>query len=311
MYNYSVSKLSIEVTGGHKMANLEIKLGDTIVSEESPVYLIAEIGINHNGDMQIVKRLIDSAFACDWNCVKFQKRVPDLAVPEEQKAVMRDTPWGRMTYLDYKKKIELTKENYDYIAEYCKEKPISWTASPWDIPSLEFLHQYDIPFIKVASATLTNTELLIKACEYKIPIIISTGMSRIDEVDKAVDTLEKYSNGDYILMHTNSAYPSVDRELNLNCIKTLKERYHCLVGYSGHEYDINPTVIAATLGASVIERHITVDHNMWGTDQKSSLEIRGMDYVARRIKAIDGYLGDGMISVTESEIPVRKKLRVE
>lgn len=292
------------------MANLEIKLGNSVVSEKSSVYLIAEIGINHNADMQIVKRLIDSAFACAWDCVKFQKRVPELAVPEEQKSVMRDTPWGRMTYLEYKKRIELTKENYDYIDKYCKEKPIAWTASPWDMPSLEFLHQYNVPFIKIASATLTNTELLKRACEFKIPIVLSTGMSQIEEVDTAVETLEKYSNGDYILMHTNSAYPSVDKELNLNCIKTLKERYKCLVGYSGHEYDINPTVIAAMLGANVIERHVTVDHNMWGTDQKSSLEIRGMDYVARRIKAIDNYLGDGKISVTDSEIPVRKKLRV-
>lgn len=293
------------------MANQRIKLGDMIVSDDGPVYLIAEIGINHNGDMQIVKRLIDSAFACSWDCVKFQKRVPDLAVPEEQKNVMRDTPWGKMTYLEYKNRIELTKENYDYIDKYCREKPISWTASPWDIPSLEFLHQYDVPFIKIASAALTNSKLLMKACEYRIPIVLSTGMSSIDEVDEAVNVLEKYSNGDYILMHTNSAYPSSDRELNLSCIQTLKNRYNCLVGYSGHEYDINPTVIAVMVGANVIERHITVDHNMWGTDQSSSLEIRGMDYVSRRIKAIDRYLGNGEISVAESEIPIRKKLRVE
>ena len=293
------------------MANKQIKLGNTLVSNDSPVYLIAEIGINHNGDMQIVKRLIDSAFACDWNAVKFQKRVPDLAVPEEQKSVMRDTPWGRMTYLEYKKRVELSKENYDYIDTYCKEKPISWSASPWDIPSLEFITQYDIPFIKVASATITNIELLKKACTYNIPIILSTGMSTVEEIDAAVKTLEDNGNGDYIIMHTNSAYPSIDNELNLNCIKTLQKRYDCLVGYSGHEYDVNPTVIAATLGAVVVERHITVDHSMWGTDQKASLEIRGMDYVARRIRAIDRYLGTGDIYVTDSEMPVRKKLRVE
>ncbi len=293
------------------MANKEIYLGDSLVSENSSVYLIAEIGINHNGDMQIAKRLIDSAFACDWNCVKFQKRVPDLAVPEAQKNVMRDTPWGQMTYLEYKKRVELSKEDYDYIDKYCKEKPIAWSASPWDIPSLEFITQYDIPFIKIASATITNLELVKKACTYKMPIILSTGMSTLDEIDSAVETLEKYGNGDYIIMHTNSAYPSIDNELNLNCIHTLKNRYNCLVGYSGHEYDINPTVIAAAIGAVVIERHITVDHSMWGTDQKASLEIRGMDYVARRIKAIDRYLGNGEISVSDSEVPVRKKLRVE
>ena len=292
------------------MANKNIKLGNVLISEESPVYLIAEIGINHNGDMQIIKRLIDSAFACDWNCVKFQKRVPELSVPEEQKKIIKDTPWGRLTYLDYKKKIELSKNDYDYINKYCAEKPISWTCSPWDIPSLEFILNYDIPFIKIASATLTNYELIKKASLSKLPLIVSTGMSNVDEVDKAVDVLERYSCGDYILMHTNSAYPSNDNDLNLRCINTLKQRYNCLVGYSGHEYDVNPTVVAATIGAKVIERHITVDHNMWGTDQKVSLEVRGMDYVSRRIKAIDRYLGNGHIEITDSEIPVRKKLRI-
>lgn len=292
------------------MANTIIKTSDICLGEEYPTYLIAEIGINHNGDMQIVKRLIDSAFACGWNCVKFQKRTPELAVPEHQKNVMRDTPWGRMTYLEYKKKIELTEQQFDYIDAYCKEKPISWSCSPWDIPSLEFLAKYDLPWIKIASASLTDLELIKEAAGTLKPVLVSTGMSTVEEIDAAVNTLEKYGKGDYALLHTNSAYPAKDTELNLLRMQTLRERYHCIVGYSGHEYDINPTVIAAALGAKIIERHITVDHNMWGTDQKSSLEVRGMDYLARRVRAIDVYLGNNQIKVTESELPVRDKLRV-
>lgn len=292
------------------MANASIEYNNLYLGDNYPTYLIGEIGINHNGDMKIIKRLIDSAFACGWDCVKFQKRTPNLAVPENQKNVMRDTPWGRMTYLEYKKKIELTKEQFDYIDAYCREKPIAWSCSPWDLPSLEFLFQYDLPWIKIASASLTDLELLKEAAKTFKPVLVSTGMSTVEEIDAAVNILEKYGKGDYALLHTNSAYPAKDTELNLLRIRTLKERYNCIVGYSGHEYDINPTVIAAALGAKIIERHITVDHEMWGTDQKSSLEVRGMDYLARRVRAIDVYLGNNQIKVTESELPVRDKLRV-
>lgn len=292
------------------MANASIEYKNLHLGENHPTYLIGEIGINHNGDMQIIKRLIDSAFACGWNCVKFQKRVPELAVPEQQKNVMRDTPWGRMTYLEYKKRIELTREQFDYIDSYCKEKPISWSCSPWDLLSLEFLARYDLPWIKIASASLTNLELIKEAARTYKPVMLSTGMSTEEEIDAAVNVLEKYGQGDYALLHTNSAYPAKDEELNLLRISTLKERYNCIVGYSGHEYDINPTVIAAALGAKILERHITVDHNMWGTDQKSSLEVRGMDFLARRVRSIDVYLGNNRIEVTESEFPVRDKLRI-
>ena len=160
---------------------------------------------------------------------------------------MRDTPWGRMTYLDYKKRIEFGKEEYDYIDKYCKEKPIDWTASPWDIPSLEFLLQYDVPFIKIASATFTNDEILIKAAQSGKPVVMSTGMSEWEEIDHAVDILEKYASGGYVLMHTNSSYPAKHENLNLNIIKSFRDRYKCLVGYSGHEEDIEPTVAAAVL----------------------------------------------------------------
>lgn len=255
------------------MALKEIVLGDYIVNEDSFPYIIAEIGINHNGDIQVAKKLIDAANACQWNCVKFQKREPDIAVPDAQKNVIRETPWGRITYLDYKKKIEFNKQEYDYIDSYCKEKPIAWTASPWDIPSLEFLLNYDIPFIKIASASNADSNLLKRACESKKPLIVSTGMSTLVEIDKMVDLLERYSDGNYILLHTNSVYPAPAAELNLKMITTLKERYNCLVGYSGHEYDLEPTIVAVSLGAKVIERHVTLDHHMWGTDQAASLSV--------------------------------------
>ncbi len=291
------------------MGKKNIKLGDFEVSEKSKPYLIAEIGINHNGDMQNAKRLMDAAFACGWNAVKFQKRNPDIAVPEHQKNVIRETPWGTMTYLEYKKRIEFEKEQYDYIDKYCKEKAIAWSASPWDMPSLEFILQYDIPFIKIASATITNDDILTVAAKSNKTIIMSTGMSDYNEIDHAVEILDKYSNGNYILMHTNSAYPSDHKNLNLNVIKSLKERYNCLVGYSGHEIDLEPTVAAVVLGACVIERHVTISHEMWGTDQKASLEIPAMGMLEGRIRSINEMLGDGIRKIDEKELEVRKKLR--
>lgn len=293
------------------MGKKSIDLNGTIVDENSRPYFIAEIGINHNGDIQIAKRLIDASFAIGWNCVKFQKREPDIAVPEEQKNVMRETPWGQMTYLDYKKKIEFGKEEYDFIDAYCREKPISWTASPWDMPSLEFLLHYDIPFIKMASATNGNEELIKAACKSGKTIIMSTGMCTQDELDKSVSILEEYSGGNYILMHTNSTYPSANNRLNLRYIQTLKDRYHCLVGYSGHEQNIEPTVAAVSLGARVIERHVTIDHELWGTDQKASLEISAMSMVYRRSCSILDAFGNGIKTMDESEMKVREKLRGE
>lgn len=288
-----------------------IVLGGREVGEGCLPYFIAEIGINHNGDLNIAKRLIDASFAIGWDCVKFQKRTPDIAVPEAQKKVPRQTPWGEMTYLEYKKRIEFGKEEYDYIDTYCKEKPISWSASPWDIPSLEFLLQYDIPFIKLASATNGNTEIIKRACQAGKPVIMSTGMSTQEELDKAVSTLEDYSNGNYALLHTNSVYPAPIDGLNLRYIQTLKKRYGCVVGYSGHEQNLEPTVAAVTLGADIVERHVTLSHDMWGTDQKASLEINAMYMLYHRCIDIGQMLGDGKKQLGEGEMQVRKKLRVE
>jgi len=269
-------------------------------------YVIAEIGINHNGDMGIAKKLIDVAYLSGCDSVKFQKRNPDVCVPEHQKGVMRDTPWGRMTYLDYKYKVEFEKEEYDEIDSYCKERNIKWSASPWDLDSLEFLMSYDIPYIKIPSAMLTNDDLL-KACKDKNkPIILSTGMSTVEEIDHAVDVLD--SKG-LTLLHCNSTYPAPLDELNLSCIGTLKKRYGVEVGYSGHEFRLGTSVNAVALGATVIERHITLDRTMWGSDHLCSIEPQGLIKLVKGIREFEQAYGDGVISVTESEKPVRNKLR--
>ncbi len=291
------------------MARKNISIGNYSINYNSPAFMIAEIGLNHNGNLDIAKKLIDASFACNWHCVKFQKRTPELSVPESQKNIMRDTPWGKMTYLEYRHRIEFNKKEYDYIDWYCKEKPIIWSASAWDIPSLKFILSYDVPFIKIPSAKLTDKELLIEAGRSSKPIIISTGMSPLDEIDQAVEILEKYSNGNYMIMHTNSTYPTPIEDINLNAITSLKARYKCIMGYSGHEYDLEPTVIAVSLGAKVIERHITLDHKMWGSDHFASLEVHAMDMLYKRLKDINAILGDGVKKVTPGEMDARKKLR--
>ncbi len=286
-----------------------IQINGQLVGDNQQVYMIAEIGLNHNGDIQIAKKLIDAVFATNWDCAKFQKRTPAICVPESQKNVMRDTPWGRMTYLEYRYKVEFEKEQYDYIDKYCKEKPIAWTASVWDMKSLEFIMSYDVPFIKIPSAKLTEHACLIEASKSGKPVVLSTGMSTVPEIDAAVNLLEKHAAAGYVLMHTNSVYPAPPEELNLRVINSLKERYGCIVGYSGHEEDLEPSVIAVSLGASLIERHVTLDHKMWGSDHFASLEVHGMSLLLKRIKNIKVILGDGVKKLTEKETEVRKKLR--
>ena len=272
-------------------------------------YFIGEIGINHNGDLQIAKKLIDAVFACNWDCAKFQKRNPDVVVPEKQKSVIIDTPWGRIPYIEYKYKVEFGQKEYEYIEKYCKEKPVDWTASVWDIDSLNFLTQFDIPFIKIPSAKITNDELIIESAKTQITLCISTGMSTVEEIDKAVNLAKKYGKPP-VVMHCNSSYPTPHDEANLNVIRFLVERYpDCIIGYSGHEKDLEPTVLAIALGAKVIERHITLSHNMWGTDQESSLEVLAMDMLKKRSKDIRIILGSDKKTITKSEIPIRLKLR--
>ena len=278
-----------------------------IIDIETP-YLIAEIGINHNGDLEIAKKLIDATNACNWDCAKFQKRNPDICVPNDQKSVMRETPWGRMKYIEYKYKVEFGNQEYDIINDYCDKKPLDWTVSVWDLDSLNFIKDYNVPFIKIPSAHITNDLLLSETAKTGIPIIISTGMSTWAMIDKAVEILEK-ENVEYAILHCNSTYPAPPDELNLNIIPVMKERYDCIIGYSGHEYDLDPSVLAVAMGAEIIERHITLDHNMWGTDHKSSLEVHAMDLLKKRIKDVDKMLGGTDKIITQSEEPVMKKLR--
>jgi len=271
-------------------------------------YFIADIGVNHNSDMQIVKKLIDAVFCCEWDCVKFQKRNPDKCVPEKQKNILKQTPWGEMTYLNYKKKMELNKQQYDYIDNYTKEKPLEWSASIWDLDSLEFLMQYDVPFIKIPSAMIENRKLVEEAAKTNKMILLSTGMSTIEEIDYGVNNVLRYSNN-LVIMHCCSSYPADYKDLNLRCIPMLRERYNCDVGYSGHEADLEPTVIAVSLGAQIVERHITLSHDFWGTDQKASLEIHAMNFLRRRCKDVNIMLGDGIKRITKNEMLMRKKLR--
>ena len=277
------------------------------LSKIESTYLIGEIGINHNGDIQIAKKLIDAIYACSWDCAKFQKRNPDIAVPEDQKAVMRDTPWGRMKYIEYKYKVEFNKKEYDYIDQYCKEKPLAWAASVWDLDSLEFYMNYNPPFIKIPSAMLTNSELITECSQTGLPMILSTGMSTLIEVDNAVDILKNHASS-FAILHCNSSYPANESELNLSIIPMYMERYECIVGYSGHEYGLEPTIIAVTLGAKIIERHITLDHRMWGTDQAASIEIKAMDDLKKRIEKVKVVIGEPKKEISPSEIPIRKKL---
>ena len=279
--------------------------------EKNKVYLIAEIGINHNGEMSIVKRLIDAAHSIGWNAVKFQKREPDVCVPEKQKNIIRDTPWGKMTYLEYRKKIEFGYDHYHEINNYCKSKDrnMDWTASVWDIESLNFLMEFkDIPFIKIPSAKINDNQLLEEASKTKKQLVISTGMSTLEEVDNAVNLILKNTIKP-IIMHTNSSYPSPLNELNLSLIPFYANRYNCVIGYSGHEPNLEPTVIAVSLGAKIIERHVTIDKNLWGSDQKASLSIHGMDILYKRIEDYHEVIGQPIKKIFPSEIKAREKLR--
>ncbi len=269
-------------------------------------YIIAEIGINHNGSLDVAKRLIDVAVVSGCDAVKFQKRNPDVCVPEHQKEVMRDTPWGRMTYLDYKYKVEFEKEQYNEIDRYCKGKGIEWSASPWDLDSLDFLMRYNVPWLKIPSAMITN-EKLMKACAAtKKKVIFSTGMSTYEEIDQAVEWL---AGSETLMLHCNSTYPAPLKDLNLKCIQTLKERYNCEVGYSGHEFRLGTSVAAVYLGATCIERHITLDRTMWGSDHLSSVEPQGLIKMVRGIRELEEAYGDGIKRVTDGELKPRKKLR--
>ena len=272
------------------------------------VFVTAEIGINHNGDIDIAKKLIDMAKECGCDAVKFQKRTIDKVYSKEVLDTPRESPWGNTTR-EQKAGLEFSKNEYDIIDSYCKEKKIEWFASSWDIDSQLFLRQYDLKFNKVASAMLTHTELLKIIAEEGKHTFISTGMSTIEQIEKAVEIFRE-ENCPFELQHSNSSYPMKLEEANLRCIETLRKKFNCNVGYSGHEdssYVI--CVIAASLGASSIERHITLSRSMYGSDQSASLERPGLERMVRDVKRVETILGDGIKRIWDSEIPSMKKLR--
>ena len=283
-----------------------VQVNGKSIGSTSPVYVIAEIGINHNGDIEIAKKLMDVAAQSGCDAVKFQKRTPEICVPEDQKSVLRETPWGTMTYFDYKKRIEFEDAEFKMIDTHAKKLNIDWFASPWDVPSVDFLEKFDVPCHKIASACVTDTELLLAINRTKKTTILSTGMSSIDEIDKAVATLVDVP---LAIAQSTSTYPCVASELNLRALISLGERYNVPTGYSGHEHGLQATIAAVALGATFIERHITLDRSMWGTDHSASLEPAGLQRLVRDVRIVEEALGDGVKQVYPSEIPVRAKLR--
>ena len=284
----------------------EVKLGNRVVGDGHPVYIIAEIGINHNGDLDIAKQLIDASVEAGCDAVKFQKRTPELCVPEDQREKMRRTPWGYISYMEYREKVEFGKDEYSEIVDYCEKRNIHWQASAWDEPSVDFLEQFNPTAHKVASAALTDAGLLTKMREQGRPIILSTGMSEMEQIEAAVNLV---GTDQLILAHCTSAYPCPPAELNLRMIETLRQKYPCPIGYSGHEVGLPTTIAAVTLGASLIERHITLDRAMWGSDQAASIEPAGLRRLVKYIRVVEEALGDGVKTVYDSEKPSRDKLR--
>jgi len=284
----------------------EVHIGNKIIGQGQPTFIIAEIGINHNGDLTVAKRLIDVAVMAGCDAAKFQKRTPEKAVPAELRDVMRETPWGLLSYLEYRHKVEFGYPEYSEINRYCQEKGIFWFASCWDEDSVDFIEQFSPPCFKIASASLTDAPLLEKIRSTRRPAMLSTGMSTLDEIRAAVKILGQRN---LLIAHSTSTYPCPPEELNLRVIQTLQAEFDCPVGYSGHEVGLQATFAAVTLGAAFVERHITLDRAMWGSDQAASVEPWGLMRLVRDIRVIERALGDGQKKVYESELKARERLR--
>lgn len=285
----------------------EIKLGDRMLGDGYPAYVIAEIGINHNGDLGIAKQMIDAAVHAGADAVKFQKRTPEIATPLDQQTQMRETPWGYVTYLEYRYKVEFNEDQYCEIDRYCKEKGISWIASVWDEPSVDFLEKFDTPAYKIPSASLTDFGLICKARETGKPLILSTGMSTMEQIHQGVSVA---GEKDLVLMHCTSTYPCEPEELNLKMVETLRREFPNIpIGYSGHEVGLVPSAVAVALGACIVERHLTLDRAMWGSDQAASVEPGGFERLIKYIRVSEAALGDGVKKVYASEQSSLKKLR--
>ena len=283
-----------------------VKIENKWIGPGNPVYVIGEIGINHNGDLEIAKKLIKEAWMAGLDAVKFQKRTPEICVPKEQQSQMRDTPWGYISYLDYRYKVEFGQDEYREIDNLCKELGITWFVSVWDEPSVDFIEQFDPACYKVPSASMTDLPLLKKLRSTGRPIILSTGMSSMDQIRTAI---KEIGSENLVITHTTSSYPCPPDELNLRMIETLQKEFDCPIGYSGHEVGLVPSAIAVALGACLVERHITLDRAMWGSDQAASVEPQGMEKLVKYIRVTEQALGDGVKKIYDSEISSLKKLR--
>jgi N-acetylneuraminate synthase len=276
-----------------------LTFGNRVIGDGQPTYIVAEIGINHNGSLDIARRLIDAAANAKCDAVKFQKRTPELCVPPHQRDQRRDTPWGAMSYLDYRRRVEFGLEEYELLSEHCRSRSIDWFASCWDESSVDFIEWFEPIGYKIPSASLTDFILLQRFRQTGRPLILSTGMSTMSQIEAAVALL---GTENLLITHATSTYPCPFSELNLRMIETLRSRFDCPIGYSGHEVGLTTTLAAVCLGAGLIERHITLDRAMWGTDQAASVEPRGLERLVQ-------YIGDGVKTVYESERAVMQKLR--
>ena len=286
---------------------MSVKIGSRVVGAGHPAYLIGEIGLNHNGDVELAKRLIDVAADAGVQAVKFQKRTPEISTPAHMRDVPRETPWGTMSYLEYRYRVEFDREQYIEIGDHATIRGLDWFASPWDVPAVAFLEGLNVVAHKVASASVTDHELLRALAATGKPIILSTGMSTIEQVDAAVDVL---GTENLVLLHATSTYPLPPEEANLRTIGTLQQRYAPVpVGYSGHERGLQISLAAVALGAVAVERHITLDRTMWGSDHAASLEPTGFEHLVRDIRIIGEALGDGVKRIFPGELAPQAKLR--
>ncbi|MDP3949301.1 N-acetylneuraminate synthase family protein [Microbacterium sp.] len=286
---------------------MTVSIGSRVIGGGRPAYVIAEIGLNHNGDVDIAKRLIDVAADAGADAVKFQKRTPEISTPEHMRDVPRETPWGTMTYLDYRRRVEFGEDEYVEVGDHATLRGLDWFASPWDVPSVAFLEKLNVVAHKVASASVTDLELLTALRETGKPIILSSGMSTIEQIDRALETL---GTDRVVLMHATSTYPMEPEEANLRVITTLRDRYPGVpIGYSGHERGLQISLAAVALGAVAVERHITLDRTMWGSDHAASLEPTGLSHLVRDIRVIETALGDGVKRVFPGEQAPMAKLR--
>lgn len=285
----------------------EVKIGDRLVGDGHPAYLIAEIGINHNGDLEIARQMIDAAVHAGVDAVKFQKRTPNIATPLEQQNQMRETPWGYITYIEYRHKVEFNEEQYCEIDKYCRERGIAWLVSVWDEASVDFMEKFDTPAYKIPSASLTDYGLIRRARATGRPLILSSGMSTMEQIRRSVEIAGRE---DLVLLHCTSTYPCEPEELNLKMVETLRREFPEIpIGYSGHEVGLVPSAVAVAFGACMVERHLTLDRAMWGSDQAASVEPGGFERLVKYIRVTEASLGDGVKRVYASEQTSMRKLR--